>query len=79
MVCLSVGLSVTTVRRAKTAELIKMPFGLWTWMSPRNHVLDRDPDPLWEEAILRGKGRPIVKYREYHPCAAAMWPFVKLL
>jgi len=26
----------------------------------------------WEEAILRGEGRPIVKYREYHPYLAAM-------
>jgi len=25
------------------------------------------------------EGRPIVKYREYRPCAAAMRPFVKLL
>ena len=24
----------------------------------------RGPDPLWEGAILRGKGRPIVKYRD---------------
>jgi len=24
----------------KTAELIKMPFGLWTRMGPRKHVLD---------------------------------------
>ena len=24
---------------AKTAELIEMPFGLWTWVSPRKHVL----------------------------------------
>jgi len=30
---------------------------------PRNHVLDGDPDPPWEGAILRGKGHPIVKYR----------------
>jgi len=25
---------------------------------------DGGPDPLWEGAILRGKGRPIVKYRD---------------
>ena len=25
---------------AKTAELIKMLFGLWAWMGARNHVLD---------------------------------------
>ena len=27
---------------AKTAEPIKMPFGLWARMGPRNHVLDGD-------------------------------------
>jgi len=26
----------------KTAELIKMPFGMWTWLSLRKHVLDGD-------------------------------------
>jgi len=29
----------------KMAELIKMPFGLWTWVDPRNHVPDEGPDP----------------------------------
>jgi len=27
-----------TVICAKTAEPIEMPYGLWDWMSPRNHV-----------------------------------------
>jgi len=42
-VCLSVGLScrsVTLLSPAKTAEPIEMPFGLWTQVVPRNHVLD---------------------------------------
>ena len=31
---------------AKTAELMKMPFGLWTQVGARNHVLDGEgPDP----------------------------------
>jgi len=51
----SVGLSVTIMRHAKTAEPINMPFGLWT-RGPRNHVLDGGPDPPWEGAILREKG-----------------------
>jgi len=46
----SVGLSVTIVSPAKTAELIDMPFELRTPV-PRNHVLDEDPDPPWEGAI----------------------------
>jgi len=40
----SVGLSVTVVSRAKTAELTEMSFGLWTRVGLRNHVIDRSPD-----------------------------------
>jgi len=39
-VCLFVCLSVMTVSPAKMAELIEMPFRLWTWVASRNHVLD---------------------------------------
>jgi len=39
-VCLSVGLSVMIVSPAKTAEPIEMPFGMWTWVDSRNHILD---------------------------------------
>jgi len=41
----SVGLYVTIVSPAKTAEPIEMPFKLWTRLGPRNHVLDEGPDP----------------------------------
>jgi len=44
-VCLSVGLSVTLVSPAKTVEPIDMPFGLRTWVGPRDHVLDGGSDP----------------------------------
>jgi len=44
----SVGLSVTPVSLAKTAEAIKMSFGLRTRVDPGNHVLEAGPDPLWE-------------------------------
>jgi len=54
--------SVTLVSPAKTAEPIKMPFGLRTPVGSGNHVLDRGPDP--EGAFFGGKGCPIVKYRE---------------
>ena len=60
----SVCLSVTLVSPAKTAEPIKMPFELRTWVDPVNHVLDGGPDPPWEGTILRGKGHPIVKHRD---------------
>jgi len=45
VVCRSVCRSVTLVSPAKTAEPIKMPFGLRTPVDPGNHVLDWDPDP----------------------------------
>ena len=51
----SVGLSVIVVSPAKTAEPIEMPFGLWTWVGLRNHVLDGDRDPQWEGTILSGE------------------------
>jgi len=45
LVCRSVCLSVTIVSFAKTAEPIKMLFGLWTLVGRRNYVLDEGPDP----------------------------------
>jgi len=50
----SVGLSVTVVSHAKTAELIKILFGLMTWVGPGNHVLDEGPDPCVERGNLDG-------------------------
>jgi len=48
MVCwligLSVGWSVTVVSPAKMAELIEMPFGLWTRVVPMTYLLDGGPD-----------------------------------
>jgi len=66
---LSVCLSICHIRSsemspAKTAEPIEMPFKLRTRVGPRNHVLDGGPDHPWEEVILKGKGRHIVKYRD---------------
>jgi len=55
MVCRSVGLSVTLVRRAKTAAPIELPFGLRTLVGPGNHVLDGGPDPPWEWANFGGR------------------------
>jgi len=64
---------------AKTAILIKMPFAPWAGFDPKNHVLAETPDSPRVGVILREKGRPIVKYRKYRPCAVAMRPFVELL
>jgi len=40
----------------KTAEPIKMPFGLWARVGPGNRVLDGGQDPSWKGAILREEG-----------------------
>jgi len=53
---------------AKKAESVKMPFGLWTWMGPRNHVLDGGPDPHGNGQFW-WKGALIVKYRDFVPQA----------
>jgi len=59
-VALSVGLSVTVVSPAKTATPIEMPFGLRTWVGPRNHVLDGGPQPhvVGRGNFEGGKGCP---------------------
>jgi len=36
------------------SEPIEMPFGVWSRVDPRNHVLDRGADPPYEGAILKG-------------------------
>jgi len=36
---LSVGRSVMVVIAAKTADPIEVPFGIWTPVGPRNHIL----------------------------------------
>ena len=59
--CWKIGLSVALVSRAKTVELIEMPFGMRTRVGPRNNILDGGPNPSWERAILRGRG--VVHYK----------------
>jgi len=127
--CSVVCQSVRVVSPAKTAELIVMPFGLRTWVGPRNRVLDGAQESCikWVQ-IPHGKvpfsGERLahckvqgqfstscskmaelievlfriwtrVDHRKHvlggvhtgatwriplnRPCAAAMWPIVKLL
>jgi len=49
------------VSPAKTAEPIKMSFGLRPRVGPRKHVLHR-VHVSWEGKILKGNGRPTAKY-----------------
>ena len=48
----SVGQSIAIVSHAKSDELSKMPFGTWTQVGPRNHVLHVFKIPTHEFAIL---------------------------
>jgi len=61
------------VSPAKMAKAIEMLFGLSIQVDPGNHVLDGDSDPPWEEAVLRGKGHPIVKYRDTLQSSVQKW------
>jgi len=38
------------------AELIEMPFGLRTWLDPRDHVLDGGSDPPMGRGNFQGTG-----------------------
>jgi len=58
--CLSLCLLVKSVSPAKTDEPIEMPFGLWTRVGPRDHVLCGGPDPQGEGTIWSG----VVPYRK---------------
>jgi len=62
----SVGLSVTLVSPAKTAEPIEMPFGWLARAGSANHVLDGGVQyrPMGRGNFL-GKEAPVVKYRDF--------------
>ena len=66
-VSLLIGLSETIVSLAKMAEPIEMLFGMCSRVGPGNHVLDGVQIPKHKAAILRGKGRSFVKYRDLLP------------
>jgi len=59
VVCRSVGLSVTLVSPAKTAEPIEITFGLWARMGLRNRVLDGSPEMLTDVAMTTNFGTKI--------------------
>jgi len=52
---------------AKRAELIEMPFGTWTWVGRRKHVLDEvHIGETWQIRLNR-------------PCSAVMRPFREII
>jgi len=60
--CLSVGLSwLWALQKCWT-------FGLWTWVGPRNRVLDGVPDSPCRGEISRGKGAAHCKVYTYRDC-----------
>jgi len=40
----------------KWAEPVEMPFGLWTWLGPRNHVLAPPGEHEWTVHVRRRCG-----------------------
>jgi len=71
-VCPCVGLSVTIVNPAKTAEPIEMPFELWASGGPKEpcRPIRCSPEtPPSNGEFWEGKGRPSVKYRDSVPWA----------
>ena len=53
------GMSVTLMSPAKTAEPIEMPFGLLARMGRRNHVLDVGSEVLRDVAMATNFGTKI--------------------
>jgi len=49
--------------RAKIGEPIEMPFGLWTPVGSKNHMLEGGYDPQMPRGNFEGKGQTVVKYR----------------
>jgi len=54
---------VTVISPVKWLNRLRMPFGMWTWVGPGNHVLIGVQIPPCRGVISGGKKRPAVKYR----------------
>ena len=72
----SIGLSVTKVSPAKTADPIEMPFELRTLVGLRKHIWWGPHPPLGRGNFKGEKGRPVVKYSNSAvSCAKTAEPF----
>jgi len=78
----SVGLSLTIVSPAKTAERIEMPFGVWTQVNPRNNVVDgAHIDATWRIRLNRPCAGSLI-LTPSHTAAffvKLLWPLVMVL
>ena len=72
VVAWSVCVFETLVSPAKTAEPIKMPFGTWARAGLGKHVLDEGRDHSKWAILGRGRGHPIVKYRDHGKTAVSI-------
>jgi len=70
-VCLSVGLSQSWALQKWLNQ--SRPFGIWTWVGPRNHLWDGDSDPPCEDAIFGGKEMPMHVWRHCHELCKNGW------
>jgi len=64
-------LSFTIMIVAKTAEVIKMPFGMWTVVGPRKHVLGGSAH--WRHLMNMSEPSCAVVMR---PCVKLLWPLL---
>jgi len=71
-VCPSVGISFTLVSPAKTAGPIEMPFGLWTRVGPKKHVLDGAQIPHAKGQLLAERTCPAMP-NDILPWAVQKW------
>ena len=60
-------------RRAETVEPTAMPFRVWTWLGPRNHVLDGVQVAPCQGATFRGKGHVRACPMTLLPWAVQQW------
>jgi len=77
VVCMSVCVDII-MSCAKTAELIKMPFGMWTRVGSRNHVLSGGSKiPQGKGQFLKGYCRAMRHFLKKLPFVCR--PVVKVL
>ena len=72
------GAPIVVVSCAKTGDTMDLPFGLWTWVGPRKHKLNRirQVAPM---SLMGGHIGATWRIRLNRPSAASMRCYVELL